>query len=393
MNHPAAPGQGLATLQRPNNNNDSDQPRRSDFPEAWFTAHPRLDTPSPDPNHRPPDDRKVKLGKSTSSPLYRLLPLRSTQSPTKTKAKKTLQLTNQINQKTALRILQERLPTLLQTPLPQEVLSPHITLHLFPSTHPHLPTVTGRVAYLAALWSSPIAWNRVPLVGNVRLEILSERMVDHPALQFPTPARVAAHSPGGGGSGNGGGGGGGVGSRPPGAMACGEQLIVRWRTVGGGGSSSSSSSGSGGWLSFVGNGKGRRGKAKESLAGGQSAGGGRGEDGEAGGEGRAGEGGAAAPADAREWRLDSEETSYKAPVGDAQPVGASNKEFTGLFIFDFDSEGRILSHTIEHVQEGGQWEKGVGAKVVGLTDWLLGGMRGGDTPCPAFARARLRKGR
>jgi len=64
------------------------------------------------------------------------------------------------------------------------------------------------------------------------------------------------------------------------------------------------------------------------------------------------------------------------------------KEFTGLFIFDFDQEGRIMSHTIEHVQEGGDWEKGVGAKVVGLTDWLLGGIKGsregGDTPFPAF---------
>lgn len=64
------------------------------------------------------------------------------------------------------------------------------------------------------------------------------------------------------------------------------------------------------------------------------------------------------------------------------------KEFTGLFIFEFDEEGRILTHTIEHAQEGGNWERGVGAKVVGLTDWLLGGMRGTDrgegAPCPAF---------
>ena len=82
----------------------------------------------------------------------------------------------------------------------------------------------------------------------------------------------------------------------------------------------------------------------------------------------------------------------KAPVGMAQASGEKGKEFTGLFIFDFDGEGRILSHTIEHVQEGGQWEKGVGAKVVGLTDWLLGGIKGGDAPCPAFERARWRKG-
>jgi hypothetical protein len=67
-----------------------------------------------------------------------------------------------------------------------------------------------------------------------------------------------------------------------------------------------------------------------------------------------------------------------------------SKEFTGLFIFEFDEEGRIVSHTIEHVQEGGNWEKGVGAKVVGLTDWLLGSLRNGNgngqqgAPCPAF---------
>lgn len=66
------------------------------------------------------------------------------------------------------------------------------------------------------------------------------------------------------------------------------------------------------------------------------------------------------------------------------------KEFTGLFIFEFDGEGRVVSHTIEHVQVGGNWEKGVGARVVGLTDWLLGGLRNGNgsgehgTPCPAF---------
>jgi hypothetical protein len=65
------------------------------------------------------------------------------------------------------------------------------------------------------------------------------------------------------------------------------------------------------------------------------------------------------------------------------------KEFTGLFIFEFDEEGRLVSHTIEHVQEGGNWERGMGARVVGLTDWLLGGLkkngRGDEgAPCPAF---------
>jgi len=185
--------------------------------------------------------------------------------------------------RTALRVLQDRLPTLLQSPLPQDILSPNISLHLFPSTHPHLPIVSGRVAYVAALWTSPIAWNRVPIVGNVQLEILSERMVKQPLTFAP---------------------------RRQGAV--GEQLVVRWRTIG-----KSTRWG----LNFGGNGN-----------------------------------------------------------------GDGGKEFTGLFIFEFDHEGRIISHTIEHVDEDGNWEKGVGAKFVGLTDWLLGGMRGpregGDTPLP-----------
>ncbi|CAD6505662.1 BgTH12-01152 [Blumeria graminis f. sp. triticale] len=183
-----------------------------------------------------------------------------------------------------LRILQERLPTLLQKPLPPEILSPQITLHLFPSTHPHLPTVTGRVAYSAALWTSPIAWGRLPLISNVKLQIISERMIRQ-ASTSTTPAERK------------------------------EQLVVRWCTVG---------------------------KPQE------------------------------------------------------QGIGAlyhgintiKSTEFTGLFIFDFDEEGRILVHTIEHAQEGGNWERGVGAKVVALTDWLLGGMKGDGhgegAPCPVF---------
>lgn len=78
---------------------------------------------------------------------------------------------------TAVRTLHERLPTLLASPLPQDILSPQITLHLFPSTHPHLPTVSGRIPYVAALWTAPIAWGSIPVIGNVRLEVLSERMV------------------------------------------------------------------------------------------------------------------------------------------------------------------------------------------------------------------------
>jgi hypothetical protein len=92
------------------------------------------------------------------------------------------------------------------------------------------------------------------------------------------------------------------------------------------------------------------------------------------------------------------DTSWEGGKREDEKVGtgrgfSEGREFTGLFIFEFDGEGRVLSHTIEHVEEGGQWEKGVGAKVVGLTDWLLGGFKNGgregeDTPCPAFATRR-----
>lgn len=60
----------------------------------------------------------------------------------------------------------------------------------------------------------------------------------------------------------------------------------------------------------------------------------------------------------------------------------ANQAFTGLFIFDFDKEGRILTHTIETAQESGDRERGMGAKFIGLTDWLLGGMK---EPGPAGA--------
>lgn len=81
------------------------------------------------------------------------------------------------------------------------------------------------------------------------------------------------------------------------------------------------------------------------------------------------------------WR-----TIGKRMGGDKGGVATREEdEFTGLFIFQFDEEGRIVKHVIEHVQEGGNWEKGVGARVVGLTDWLLGRMNkepeGSLAPC------------
>ncbi|KAI0995195.1 hypothetical protein K3495_g12987 [Podosphaera aphanis] len=195
-----------------------------------------------------------------------------------------------------LSILQERLPSLLQKPLPQEILSPQITLHLFPSTHPHLPTVSGRVAYSAALWTSPIVWSCLPLTSNVKLEILSERMIRQPRTIVSSSEQT-------------------------------EQLVVRWSTVG----------------------KKQRESCSDFSSGGIGA---------------------------------------KANVNKLMKW-FEGEEFTGLFIFKFDTEGRIATHIIEHAQEGGNWENGVGAKVVALTDWLLGRMKGNlppddSAPCPAY---------
>lgn len=47
-----------------------------------------------------------------------------------------------------------------------------------------------------------------------------------------------------------------------------------------------------------------------------------------------------------------------------------DEEFCGLFLFEFDEEGRIITHTIEHAEEGRNWEKMT--KVISVTDWLLG---------------------
>ncbi|KAK6071309.1 hypothetical protein SCUP515_07920 [Seiridium cupressi] len=249
----AAASKSLTTLPRAATTQSSQGPG-----PIWFNSTaPRFDLHSTLDPKGPDSERKVKLGKT-------------------------------------LRTLQKRLPTVLQTPLPQEILSPNISLHLFPSTHPYLPTVSGRVAYTAALWTSPIAWNRVPIIGNLKIEILSERMTTEP-LQF-SPQRTGAYP---------------------------EQLVVKWRTAG---------------------------KSKENPA----------------------------LTEQGEQKLDE-------VLSGAQRKD-SKKEFTGLFIFEFDKDGKIISHTIEHVDQSGEWDSGVGAKVVHLTDWLLGEIRGRQpqAPCPMF---------
>ena len=126
-----------------------------------------------------------------------------------------------------------------------------------------------------------MAWGRVPVVGNVRLIVLSERMVQNGGNSTQSNHRH-------------------------------EKLIVRWKTCG-------------------------KSKSKQisGLYRGISAG----------------------------EQVDKITEFLGGAVRD-------DAEFCGLFIFEFDEEGRILSHTIEHAEEGGSWDRT--ARVISVTDWLLG---------------------
>lgn len=201
----------------------------------------------------------------------------------------------------AIRVLHERLPTLLASPLPQDILSPQITLHLFPSTHPHLPTVSGKIAYTAALWTAPVAWGRVPVVGNVKLIILSERMVKNGGTSVRENMRH-------------------------------EKLMVKWKTCG-------------------------KEKHQSGLAVGATA-------------------------------SEAVEKITKIVRGSSE----TEEEFSGSFLFEFDEEGRIIHHIIEHAEEGGSWDKT--AKVISVTDWLLGRAWGKKseevTPGLAFVKSERR---
>ena len=61
--------------------------------------------------------------------------------------------------------------------------------------------------------------------------------------------------------------------------------------------------------------------------------------------------------------------------------------FHGLFIFTFDEEGRILTHTIEHSEESRDAEAAT-SKVFNLTDWLIKKARGQEEKTPELAWSR-----
>ncbi|KAL3477978.1 hypothetical protein BJX99DRAFT_245838 [Aspergillus californicus] len=238
-------------------------------------------------DHKPPDERIIKLGKT-------------------------------------LRTLSPLLPTILTNPLPSNILSPSVTLHLFPSTHPHLPTVKGRTLYRAALWAVPVAWSSVPLVGNVKLRILGERIVRggfHGNMHLPNTNN---------GDGD-------------------ERLVVRWRTEPTSSHSHSPSS------------------TTSTTTGSPST---------------TPINNASSSNTSSKSNANGTNKSLSVLLGGDAPIFklSSEDQFTGLFIFSFDEEGRVLTQTIEHAEDASGWERT--AKFVTLTDWLIGKARGSLDPAP-----------
>ena len=146
-----------------------------------------------------------------------------------------------------------------------------------------------------------MAWGRVPIVGNVRLIILSDRVVKNgtgSSCSISSDHRTRVGN---------------------------ERLIVRWKTCG-----KTKGKGMGAFYRGIG--------ASEQVD------------------------------KITEWL-----------GGDAR----DDEEFCGLFIFEFDEEGRIITHTIEHAEQSGPWDKT--SRVVTLADWLIGRMNGKSKKEPQLA--------
>ena len=145
-----------------------------------------------------------------------------------------------------------------------------------------------------------MAWGCVPIVGNVKLQILSEKIVRTGFVNLPQDD-----------------------DRPDLGE---EKLVVRWKTEkkNGNGSSTNAAAHSSATAGTSSNGNGGINRGLSALLGG-------------------------------------DEPIFNLNKGD---------DFTGLFVFSFDSQGRIATHTIEHADENNGFDKT--SKVVTLTDWLLG---------------------
>lgn len=184
----------------------------------------------------------------------------------------------------------------------------------------------GRALYRAALWTVPVAWSSVPLVGNVKLQILSERIVR--AGTVLEPEHGDQHD-------------------------CGdERLVVRWKTEPRTDSRPFHDT---------------HDSSKQSPGSPQAA-------------------GTDTGVSQQQSHLSSSKNGtnrgLSVLLGGKEPIFKLSKEeqFVGLFIFSFDEEGRILTHTIEHTDEANGWDRT--AKFVTLTDWLIGKARGSLDPVP-----------
>ena len=182
---------------------------------------------------------------------------------------------------------------------------------------------------MAALWTAPVVWGRVPIVGNVGLEILSLRMVQGlGGSAFDLGQRLRREGSPEGGD---------------------EKLMVRWRTIGKNNNNNAQQHDtvdSGRHRNFSPHIFFNQSYAKEEEGGG---GGGR------------------------------EKRDQKGDVG-------KGKDFTGLFIFTFDERGRVLSHTIEHAmddylhpEEDEEWDSAGGTMVGSPTAAATATAFGGST--------------
>ena len=195
-------------------------------------------------------------------------------------------------------------------------------MRLFPSTHPHLPPATGKIPYTAALATSPVAWGRVPVVGNVKLIIESERIMrnhynsnsnnnsnNDASDSFPNSTSPSNSDP----------------DWP--APSSPEKFVVRWKTC-----------------------RQAKGEMTDYIQKAMSI-------------------------------LGRETDSQMTQAGSGE---SERREFHGIFVFEFDQDGKILAHTIEHVQEGSNYERT--AKAISLADWLLGlARRKGQEEVPGLA--------
>ena len=151
----------------------------------------------------------------------------------------------------------------------------------------------GRVSYQAALWTAPVAWGCVPILGNTKIQVLSEKVVRTGFIAHEDDKNDLAE----------------------------EKLVVRWKT-----------------------------KPKSSPT----------------------DVNEATTAESSAVSNGGVNRGLSTLLGGDKPIFNLNKgdDFSGMFIFSFDTKGRIATHTIEHADENSGYDRT--NRVVTLTDWLLG---------------------